>query len=70
MAALYVLCGILAGFATYRIGAARATMRRLDDVKKTMPTFRKTAWRHTGVAMLFIGGAILLLYIAARLNGA
>jgi len=43
MAALYVLCGILAGSATYRIGAARATMRRLDDAKKTMPTFRKTA---------------------------
>lgn len=69
MAGLYVLCGILAGFAAYRFGAARATMRRLNDTKRTMPAFRKTAWRHSGVAALLIGAAILLLYLAGHLGG-
>jgi hypothetical protein len=69
MAGLYVLCGILAGFAAYRFGAARATMRRLNDTKRTMPGFRKTAWRHAGVAALLIGAAILLLYLAGHLSG-
>jgi hypothetical protein len=69
MAGLYVLCGILAGFAAYRFGAARATMRRLNDTKKMMPGYRKTAWRHAGVAALFVGGAILLLYLAGHLRG-
>jgi len=64
MAVLFVLCGILAGFATYRFGEARGTWQRRKDVKASLHTLRKTTWRHTGRAALFIGGAILLLLIA------
>jgi hypothetical protein len=33
MAALFVVCGILAGVAVYRYGEARATWRRVKDGK-------------------------------------
>lgn len=69
MVVLFLVCGILAGFAAYRYGAARASMRQLNNTKNTVSTARRTAWRHTGVAVLFIGGVILLLYIAGRLGG-
>lgn len=61
MGVLFVLCGILAGFAVYRFGEARATWRRVRDGKASVRTHRSTAWRHSGVATLYIGGAILLL---------
>jgi hypothetical protein len=64
MAALFVLCGILAGLASYRFGEARATWRRTRDSKTQMRSQRTSAWRRTGSAMLYIGGAILLLFIA------
>jgi hypothetical protein len=69
MVVLYVLCGALAGFGAYRFGAARATSRRLNDVKGSVPALRRTAWRHTGAGALLIGGAILVLYLAGRLGG-
>ncbi|MGP8001967.1 MAG: hypothetical protein ACLPKI_32305 [Streptosporangiaceae bacterium] len=69
MVLLFLLCGILAGFAAYRFGAARASMRQLNTAKRAVPNARKTAWRHTGVSVLFIGGVILLLYVAGRLGG-
>jgi len=69
MVVLFLLCGILAGFATYRFGAARASMRTLNNTKNTVTAVRKTAWRHTGVAVLFIAGVILLLFFAAKLGG-
>jgi hypothetical protein len=69
MVVLFLVCGVLAGFAAYRYGAARASMRQLNNTKNTVSVARRTAWRHTGVAVLFIGGAILLLYIAGRLGG-
>ena len=69
MVVLFLLCGILAGFAAYRYGAARASMRQLNNTKNTVTSVRKTAWRHTGVAVLFVAGVILLLFIAAKLNG-
>jgi hypothetical protein len=69
MVVLYLVCGVLAGFAAYRYGAARASMRQLNNTKNTVGAARKTAWRHSGVAVLLIGGVILLLYIAGRLGG-
>jgi hypothetical protein len=69
MVVLFLLCGILAGFAAYRYGAARASMRQLNNTKNTVTSVRKTAWRHTGAAVLFVAGVILLLFIAAKLNG-
>jgi len=63
MGVLFVLCGILAGFAVYRFGEARATWRRVRDGKRSTRTNRGTAWRHTGVATLYIGAAILLLIL-------
>jgi hypothetical protein len=68
MAVLFLLCGILAGFAAYRYGAARASMRTLNNTKNGVSTARKTAWRHTGMAVLFVGGVILLLFVAAKLG--
>ena len=69
MVVLYLVCGVLAGFAAYRYGAARASMRQLNNTKSTVGAARKTAWRHSGMAVLLIGGVILLLYIAGRLGG-
>jgi hypothetical protein len=69
MVLLYLVCGVLAGFAAYRYGAARASMRTLNNTKNTVSAARKTAWRHAGVAVLFLGGMILLLFIAAKLGG-
>jgi hypothetical protein len=69
MVVLFLVCGILAGFAAYRFGAARASMRQLNTTKNAVGTARKTAWRHSGVAVLFIAGVILLLYIAGKLGG-
>ena len=69
MVVLFLLCGVLAGFAAYRFGAARASMRQLNTTKNAVGTARKTAWRHSGVAVLFIAGVILLLYLAGRLGG-
>jgi hypothetical protein len=67
MAALFVVCGILAGFATYRYGVGRGTMKRLNDTKALVPGLRKTAWRHYGVAAVFFAGVLLLLlFIAGR----
>ena len=66
---LFLLCGILAGFAAYRFGAARASMRTLNTAKRGVGTVRKTAWRHTGLGLLFIAGLILLLYVVGRLGG-
>lgn len=69
MVVLFLLCGVLAGFAAYRFGAARASMRQLNTSKNAVGTVRKTAWRHSGVAVLLIGGVILLLFVAGRLGG-
>jgi hypothetical protein len=69
MVLLFLVCGVLAGFAAYRFGAARASYRQLNTTKNAVGAARKTAWRHSGVAVLFIGGLILLLYIAGRLGG-
>jgi len=68
MVVLFLLCGILAGFAAYRYGAARASMRTLNNTKNGVATARKTAWRHTGMAVLFVGGVLLLLFVAAKLG--
>ena len=69
MLLLFLLCGIMAGFAAYRVGAARASMRTLNTAKRGVGTVRKTAWRHTGLGVLLIGGLVLLLYVAGRLGG-
>jgi hypothetical protein len=69
MVVLFLLCGILAGLAAYRFGAARASMRTLNNTKNAVNTTRKTAWRHAGVSVLFVAAVILLLYIAAKLGG-
>ena len=61
MAALFVLCGIVAGLAVYRYGEARVTWRRVKDGKAAVRNNRTTAWRHTGRATLYMVGAILLL---------
>ena len=69
MVLLFLVCGILAGFAAHRFGAARASMRQLNTTKSAVGAARKTAWRHSGMAVLFIAGLILLLYVAGRLGG-
>jgi hypothetical protein len=66
MGGLLVLCGILAGFAAYRWGEARATWRRLKDGKTVFRNQRKTAWRHAGRATLYIGIVIILILIATN----
>jgi hypothetical protein len=63
VAALFVVCGILAGVAAYRYGEARATWRRVKDGKAAVRNNRTTAWRHTGGATLYIVGATLLLLL-------
>lgn len=69
MLLLFLLCGILAGFAAHRFAAARASMRALNTAKRGVGTVRKTAWRHTGLGLLFIAGLILALYVVGRLGG-
>jgi hypothetical protein len=69
MVVLFLLCGVLVGFAAYRFGAARASMRQLNTTKNAVGTARKTAWRHSGVAVLLIAAVILLLYVVGRLGG-
>ena len=61
-----MLCGILAGFAAYRWGEARATWRRLKDGKTVFRNQRKTAWRHAGRATLYIGMVIILILIVTN----
>ncbi len=61
MAALFVVCGILAGLAAYRYGEARATWRRVKDGKAAVRNNRTTAWLHTRGATLYIVGATLFL---------
>lgn len=60
---LFVLCGILAGLAVYRFGEARATWQRFRVNKTTLRGQRSTAWRRSGSALLYIGGAVFLLVI-------
>lgn len=69
MVLIFLVCGVLAGFGAYRYGAARASMRQLSNTKNSVSAARKTAWRHAWVAVLFLGGVILLLFIAAKLGG-
>lgn len=66
MAALFVVCGILAGMAVYRYGEARATWRRVKDGKAAVHNNRTTAWRHTGGVTLYIVGATLLLLLVLK----
>jgi hypothetical protein len=66
MGVLFVLCGILAGFAVYRWGEARATWRRVRDGKASVRGYRTSARRHSGYAVLYIVGAILLLFFVAK----
>lgn len=61
MGVLFVLCGILAGFAVYRWGEARATWRRVRDGKASVRGYRTTAWRHTRFAVVYVAGAVLVL---------
>jgi hypothetical protein len=66
MGVLFVLCGILAGFAVYRWGEARATWRRVKDGRTSVRGYRTSAWRHTRFAVLYVAGAILLLFFVAN----
>jgi hypothetical protein len=61
MGVLFILCGILAGFAVYRWAEARATWRRVRVGKASVRGYQTTAWRHTGFAVVYVAGAILLL---------
>lgn len=61
-----MLCGILAGLAAYRWGEARATWRRVRDGKTGFRNQRKTAWRHTGRATVYIGIVIVLILIVTH----
>ena len=61
-----MLCGTLAGLAVYRWGEARATWRRVKDGKTTFRNQRKTAWRHTSRATLYICIAIVLILIVTN----
>jgi hypothetical protein len=63
MAVLFVLCGILAGFAVYRWGEARATWRRVRDGKASVRGYRTTAWRHTRFAAIYVAAGVLLLLL-------
>ena len=67
MGVLFILCGVLAGFAVYRWGEARATWRRVKDGRISVRGYRKSAWRHTRFAVLFVAGAILLLFFVANI---
>ena len=67
MGALFVLCGIFVGLAVYRSGEARARWQSLRSARTTARNQRNTAWRHTGSAVLYVAGAILLLFIILKL---
>jgi hypothetical protein len=67
MGALFVLCGILVGLAVYRSGEARARWQSFRSSKTTARNQRNTAWRHTGSAVLYVAGAILILFIVLKL---
>jgi len=67
MGALFVLAGILVGLAVYRSGEARARWQSLRAARTTARNQRNTAWRHTGSAVLYVAGAILLLFIVLKL---
>ena len=64
---LFILIGILAGLAFYRFGEARATWQRRKATRTTLRGQQNTAWRHTGSAALYFGGAVLLVIIALTL---
>ena len=66
--ALFVLCGILAGLAVYRFGEARATWQRFRVNRTTLRGQRNTAWRRSGSALLYIGGAVFLLVIILKFS--
>jgi hypothetical protein len=63
MGVLIVLFVILVGLAVYRSGQARSRWQQLNASRTTARNQRNTAWRQTGGAALYIGGAILLLVI-------
>ena len=67
MGALFVLAGILVGLAVYRSGEARARWQSLRAARTTARNQRNTAWRHTGSAVLYVAGAILILFIVLKL---
>lgn len=67
MGVLFILCGILAGFAVYRWGEASATWRRVKDGKRSVRGYRTSAWWHTGFAVLYVAGAILLLLFVVNI---
>ena len=67
MGALFVLAGILVGLAVYRSGEARARWQSFRATRTTVRNQRNTAWRHTGSAVLYVAGAILLLFIVLKL---
>jgi uncharacterized membrane protein YidH (DUF202 family) len=67
MGALFVLAGILVGLAVYRSGEARARWQSLRAAKATARNQRNTAWRHASVAVLYVAGAIFLLFIVLKL---
>lgn len=66
MGVLFILCGILAGFAVYRWGMARATWRRVKDGRTSVRGYRTSAWQHTRFAVLYVAGAILLLFVVTN----
>ena len=63
MGVLLVLFAVLVGLAVYRSGQARSRWQQIKAAKTTARNQRNTAWRQTGGAALYIGGAILLLVI-------
>jgi len=67
MGALFILCGILVGLAVYRSGEARARWQSLKVSRTTVRNQRNTAWRHAGSAVLYVVGAVFLLFIVLEL---
>jgi len=67
MGALFVLAGILVGLAVYRSGGARDRWQSLREARTTARNQRNTAWRHTSSAVLYVAGAVLLLFIVLKL---
>ena len=56
----------LAGLAVYRFGEARATWQRFRVNRTTLRGQRNTAWRRSGSALLYIGGAVFLLVLILK----